>query len=715
MKKLLQWNVRNQFLAAFLVTALVPFIAYLFFSTTQTSAALQKFERERILARVPALTSIIEDEAGDQLRFAKDFSGRQPTGDAVRLGDSAWLQRNVVDWLVDGTKVTGAQIVTPTGDVLTADGDLHGTRLWQLPEVQSALTGEHRWGFESIRGGVYLVTASPITPRRGGLTRGVLILVRPLNASCLAQLGKQVSADGIALFRGSREIAATGGASVEGLPALAPDGVASGEIIESPGAAATYVALRNSDGAPQAELRVAMASDALRATTSALGSTARLAFIAAVVIAVVVGLFVSRMVVRRLVKLANAAVAVASGAAVERIPVKRDDEIGRVATAFNEMAERVQKNLSELTGRIGSLATELANLNIFGETLSKSTDVHAELNRLAAMLTGMFGSDFAGVFTVEAGGARLAAFAGSAGATSLAAQELGEWAVAERGSITIASATADERLSSMARVTADGARSLMAVPLLQHGSVLGALCVGCGRPGAFEHEDLVLLGTVGSQTAVALENAETYRKLESAYLDTVKALAAAMEAKDHYTAEHADMLAAMAVAVGRRMGLAEAEIRRLQYAAVLHDIGKIGIPGNILNKPGKLTDAEFQVMAEHTLIGERIISRIDYLEPIARVIRSAHERWDGRGYPDHIAGDEIPLQSRILFVCDAFHAMTSDRPYRKALPVDEALEELRRNAGGQFDPQVVEAFLSSRDELQQEVADRRRLQQAPMN
>jgi len=193
--------------------------------------------------------------------------------------------------------------------------------------------------------------------------------------------------------------------------------------------------------------------------------------------------------------------------------------------------------------------------------------------------------------------------------------------------------------------------------------------------------------------AVALENAQNYGKLENMYLETVRALAAAIEAKDHYTAEHGDMLASMAIAVGRRLGLDDRALRDVQYAAVLHDIGKIGIPGAILNKPDKLTDEEFAVMAEHTIIGERIISAIDYLAPIGKAIRAAHERWDGRGYPDGLAGEAIPRPSRILFVCDAFHAMTSDRPYRRAMRHEDALEELRRNAGAQFDPEVVEAFL----------------------
>jgi HD-GYP domain-containing protein (c-di-GMP phosphodiesterase class II) len=246
-----------------------------------------------------------------------------------------------------------------------------------------------------------------------------------------------------------------------------------------------------------------------------------------------------------------------------------------------------------------------------------------------------------------------------------------------------------------------GEKTCLTVPLHFRGRSLGMMeLIEHGRERHFTEREVQLARALAEQAAIALNNARLYKRskeyaerLESSYLETVTALAAAMEAKDHYTAEHADMLAMMAVSVGRKLGLNESELRDLQYASVLHDIGKIGIPGNILNKPDKLTDEEFAVMAEHTIIGERIISAIDYLAPIGRAIRAAHERWDGRGYPDGVAGEQIPRAARILFVCDAFHAMTSDRPYRKAMPAEEALEELRRNAGKQFDPEVVEAFL----------------------
>lgn len=245
----------------------------------------------------------------------------------------------------------------------------------------------------------------------------------------------------------------------------------------------------------------------------------------------------------------------------------------------------------------------------------------------------------------------------------------------------------------------------LVVPLVLHHRTAGYLDVRRQHSRRINDDEIQLVQILMNQAAVALENAANFARLETTYLDTVTALAAAMEAKDHYTADHAQTLALTAVSTGRRLGFNEHELRDLQYASVLHDIGKIGIPGSILNKPGKLTADEFEVMAEHTIIGERILSQIEPLAPIARVIRAAHERFDGRGYPDRLSGQEIPRAARIVFVCDAFHAMTSDRPYRKGMPEQAALEELRRNAGTQFDPDVVAAFCEAWPEFENAPAE----------
>jgi HD-GYP domain-containing protein (c-di-GMP phosphodiesterase class II) len=134
-------------------------------------------------------------------------------------------------------------------------------------------------------------------------------------------------------------------------------------------------------------------------------------------------------------------------------------------------------------------------------------------------------------------------------------------------------------------------------------------------------------------------------------------------------------------------------MKRLELGALFHDIGKIGIPSEILRKDGPLTDEEFAIVKEHPVLGARILAPIDRLADVRPIVRAAHERWDGTGYPDGIAAEDIPLESRIVFVCDAFHAMTSDRPYRGRLPLDEAVRRLREGAGTQFDPRVVETFV----------------------
>ncbi|HEY8738407.1 MAG TPA: HD domain-containing phosphohydrolase [Candidatus Dormibacteraeota bacterium] len=182
-------------------------------------------------------------------------------------------------------------------------------------------------------------------------------------------------------------------------------------------------------------------------------------------------------------------------------------------------------------------------------------------------------------------------------------------------------------------------------------------------------------------------------ELEQSYLTTIEALAAALDAKDRHTEAHSRETAALARAVGQRLGLKDDTLRFLEFGALLHDIGKIGIPGYILNKPGPLDVEEVAIMREHPVIGERIVASVPFLARVRPIVRAEHERWDGGGYPDGLKADDIPIEARIIHACDAFQAMASDRAYRSALPPDRILEELRTNSGGQFDPRVVVALL----------------------
>jgi diguanylate cyclase (GGDEF)-like protein/putative nucleotidyltransferase with HDIG domain len=182
-------------------------------------------------------------------------------------------------------------------------------------------------------------------------------------------------------------------------------------------------------------------------------------------------------------------------------------------------------------------------------------------------------------------------------------------------------------------------------------------------------------------------------QLEESYLSTIEALAAALDAKDRHTEAHSRETAALARAVGRRLGLDAETLRFLEYGALLHDIGKIGVPGYILNKPGPLDDEEAAIMREHPVVGERIVASVPFLVRIRPVVRAEHERWDGGGYPDGLRGEQIPIEARIIHACDAFQAMSSDRPYRRARPRHWILREIRSQAGLQFDPKVAEALL----------------------
>jgi HD domain/GAF domain len=251
---------------------------------------------------------------------------------------------------------------------------------------------------------------------------------------------------------------------------------------------------------------------------------------------------------------------------------------------------------------------------------------------------------------------------------------------------------ADEHLEEQAVLRGLGFGSSMMLPLIDRGSAFGLVELFDRRRRTFSTDEQRFARLCVDQAAVVLSAIRVAETLERQDLAMVSALANALEAKDPETGHHANEIGELAAEVGKNLGMHGSDLRTLRIGGVLHDIGKIGIPEAILRKPGALSDEEFAVVREHTVIGASIIGDIPGLTGVIDVVRASHERWDGAGYPQGLADEQIPFGARIISVCDAFDAMTEDRVYRRAMSPELALAELRRCSGTQFWPPAVEAL-----------------------
>lgn len=243
-------------------------------------------------------------------------------------------------------------------------------------------------------------------------------------------------------------------------------------------------------------------------------------------------------------------------------------------------------------------------------------------------------------------------------------------------------------------------RSLICAPLMIRNKVFALITVTSKNAiYNFTQKDLSYMLNITAQTSLHLENKLLYESLFSSIMDTFESLVHSIHERDHYTERHSQSVTKLALNTARAMNCSACEIESLKIASLLHDIGKIAIPDKILLKEGPLTDEEYTVIKDHPIVGENILKPVILIDAERRIIRHHHERWDGKGYPDGLSGQDIPFLSRILSVADSFDAMTTDRPYRKALSIDKATAELQRNCNIQFDKNVVDAFIGLQDQL----------------
>lgn len=248
-------------------------------------------------------------------------------------------------------------------------------------------------------------------------------------------------------------------------------------------------------------------------------------------------------------------------------------------------------------------------------------------------------------------------------------------------------------LEGMGNGTMSAAHGSVGVTAWESGMTAeGLLAAARGAAAQAERQgggQIFVTGGSGADAAQTSREAEEGR----AQRDAIEALVVTLTERDGYTGEHSEAVVEMSAGVARSLGLRDTEVEWVRSAALLHDIGKVAIPDEILHKPGPLNDEEWVLMKQHPVIGERILRVLPGMGPVARIVRHEHERWDGQGYPDGLAGEDIPIGSRIIIAADAYHAITTDRPYRAGRSHEEAIQELTRCAGTQFDPNVTGALV----------------------
>lgn len=387
---------------------------------------------------------------------------------------------------------------------------------------------------------------------------------------------------------------------------------------------------------------------------------------------------------------------IAAGDYSKRVRVAERDEIGHLASSFNKITGELQDKIKELES---SKRVVQNVLNKIGSAVTSTRGIENLLELVLQTLVQGTSAASGGIFISGEGSQDLIRRVGYRLPDDLkkidakSEDSLITKAIKTR-SLKMASDIKNNQAARFEFKKGMAENSIMAAPLLSKDKAHGAIIV-CDKLNSkpFDKDDIVLLTNVTAQLSVAVDNYELNEDAEKTYLETITALAVAVEARDTYSKGHLDRVAGCVERLGKAMNLGEEMMKTLRNGAILHDVGKIGVRDEVLKKQGALTEEEQKEMEQHVIIGVNIIKPIRHMSQLCDLVRYHQELYNGKGYPDGLKGEEIPLSARILKVCDAYDAMTTDRPYHKGMSKEEAKIELQANSGIDFDPKIVEKFI----------------------
>ena len=646
------------------------------------------------------LAQLIRERSAVLLSQAQIIADDPPLMGAVGTKNSATVLDKVHEY--DRRLEGEAVIVTDQDGTVLAETDgaspLHSAQK-RDPGVAAALDGRDWSGIIFRRGQLLLTVSVPI--RIGSTVYGTFTLYRQIDSPVARSLHEALGTE-IAFLHAGNVV----GASCP-LPARLPSpDIPTVVSLNGVSYFALYAPLPTTD--PSAR----MGFETLRPYSAAMRLYRRclVVFLAAslitLLLALGVGAGMARSLTRPLDGVVQAAETLRRGDWPERFAGDRTDEIGLLQTVFNEMTVSLRGSQERLIALIDTdLLTGMDNHRRFQERLEQEASRCSQSGESLSLL--LIDLDHFHSFNQQHGHA--AGDQAIRDTADLLQSRLPEVAIASRyGGEEFAvllprcSLTQAEQIAEQIRAAIEGSKQ----PL--------TLSVGCAEFGTHSTEGagLVLAAELAVSRAKQLgrnrvcrfdtlpgadQNADPYqlhRFLKDESLSTIQALAAAVDAKDSYTQGHSSRVARYAVALAQRIGLSDAEVDLVHITGTLHDVGKIGVPDSILKKAAKLDDEERRIMETHPALGEVIIRKAPQLANTLPGVRHHHERWDGKGYPDGIKGEQIPQIARLLAVADTFDAMTSDRPYRKGLSWEIALGEIGRSAGTQFEPRLAEAFVS---------------------